>query len=266
MSQKASLKPSESESDFIRGIPLFSGLSQEEKDSLLKDGRVTSYQRRQTIFRQGDSLQNLYIVCSGIVQIYRSTPEGREVTLDILIGGDMTCTREIFELSGVHTANAAAVNGATIMSFPKVWLLDAARKNSVFALNLLSAISRRARMTEVDAEHQATMSAPQLVACFLQVLCATYNFNPRGFDLPISKSLIASRLGMELETFSRALPVLKKYGITVRGKTVVFHDFPSLEEHVCGHCSVMDTCSARKMVRQKRDEVRQLSRAEFQLV
>lgn len=162
--------------------------------------------------------------------------------------------------------NAAAVNTTTVVSFPKVWLLESAQKNSVFAINLLSAISRRSRMIEVDAEHQATMSAPQLVACFLQHLCASYDFNPRGFDLPISKSLIASRLGMELETLSRALPVLKKYGITVKGKHVMFHDFPSIEQHVCERCSVMETCQARKSVRQKRDVAARVVKADFQLV
>ena len=45
-----------------------------------------------------------------------------------------------------------------------------------------------------------------------------------GFTLPFKKSLIASRLGMELETLSRALPKLKEHGITVKGSQVVFHD------------------------------------------
>ena len=250
----------------IRKIPLFSGFTEEEKDELFKDGRVTSYQRRQTIFRQGDALQNLYIVCSGTVQVFRETPDGREITLDILSTGDIACTREIFELSSTHLANAIAVNDAVVMTLPKAWLVKTAQKNPMFALNLLSVISRQSRMIEVDAEHQATMSAPQLVACFLQHQCAAHGFNPRGFELPVSKSLIASRLGMELETLSRSLPVLKKYGMTVKGKQVVFHDFPSIEQNVCSHCSVMDTCQARKLVRQKKDEVAQTLKTDFKLV
>ena len=248
---------------FLRDIPLFSGLGKEEKDSLLKDGRISTYRRRQTIFRQGDPLQNFYIVCNGTVQVFRQTPEGREITLNILTAGDMACSREIFELSSVHIAHAASVNDASVMSFPRKWLLEAARKNGDFALNLLSALSRQSRMTEVDAEHQATMSAPQLAACYLQHLCALHGLNPREFELPVSKSLIASRLGMELETLSRALPVLKKYGITVKGKNVVFHDFPAIEQHVCGHCSVMESCQARKIVRQKKEAARL---ADFRLV
>ncbi len=251
MLPKTSVNLNENEQHFIRNIPLFGGLTEGEKQTLLKDGRLHTYQRRQTIFRQGDPLQNLYVVSSGIVQVFRETPNGQEMTLDILIPGDMTCTREICELSTVYTAHAVAVNSAVVLALPKSWLLETAQRNGVFAMNLLAALSRRSRMTEVDAEHQATMSAPQLVACFLQHMCSDHNFNPTSFDLPISKTLIASRLGMQLETFSRTLPALKKYGITVSGKNVSFRDFGSVEKNVCEHCSVMDTCHAYKKISTK---------------
>ncbi len=257
-------KPDEYAPVFIREISLFSGIAEEEKDALLTGGEVCSFQRGQTLFRQGDILGNFYVVCSGLVQLSRISPGGHEVTLDILIAGDMTCAKEIFELSEVHMVNAFAVNNTVVMAFPKAWLLEAARKNGVFALNLLSAISRLARMIEVDAEHQATMSAPQLLACFLMHLCVRYNFDPGGFDLPMRKSLIASRLGMELETLSRALPMLGKYGLAVKGKHVIFHDLPGVDAHVCSHCSVRETCQARASLWQKREPDR-LLKAELRL-
>jgi CRP/FNR family transcriptional regulator, dissimilatory nitrate respiration regulator len=266
MPRNAAFKPNLAEPEFVRGLHFFAGLTAEEKDALLKDGQVRSYRRRQVIFRQGDPLANFYLIYSGTVQLFRETPDGREVTLDILTAGDVACITEIFELSGVYAANAVAVKEAVVMALPKRWLLETAQKNGVFALGLLSAISSQSRAVEVDAEHQATMSAPQLVACFLQHLCAAHDFNPLGFDLPVSKSLIASRLGMEIETLSRALPALRKFGITVKGKQVMFQDFPGIEEHVCGHCSVMETCRARQAVRRKGEEAACQSRESFRLV
>lgn len=242
---KYSLLKSDYDPDFIKSLSLFSGLAEEEKNALLQGGQILSLRRGQSLFRQDDNLGSFYVVCNGLVKVSRVTPDGREVTLDILVSGDMTCAKEIFELSDVHMVNAMAISDTIVMSFPKNWLLETAQKSGVFALNLLAAISRSARMTEMDAEHQATMSAPQLLSCFLIHLCERYNFDPRGFLLPLSKSLIASRLGMELETLSRTLPVLKKYGITVKGKNVALNDFPGIDEHVCNHCSVRDTCEAR---------------------
>ncbi len=203
---------------------------------------------------RGEPLHSFYMVCSGIVRLSRVTPNGREVTLDILIEGDMACAKEIFEMRDTHMVTASAVKPAKIMVFPKRWLFETAQKNSVFAINLLAAISRRAQMVELDAEHQATMSAAQLAACFLMHLCNDHRFDPHGFDLPFSKSLIASRLGMELETLSRTFPVLEKYGISIKGKHVVLRDLEAADAHVCDNCSVRESCRARLSLQRQRDD------------
>jgi len=94
------------------------------------------------------------------------------------------CESEILDACRSHRVNALAVEDSVVMAFPATWLKDTAKKHPVFALNLLSLISQHAHMAELEAEHQATMSAAQLVACFLQRLCVLYHFSPNGFDLP----------------------------------------------------------------------------------
>ena len=95
------------------------------------------------------------------------------------------------------------------------------------------------------------MSAAQLVACFLQRLCVLYSFNPKGFDLPYSKTLIASRLGMELETFSRTLAKLKEHGISVEGSRVMITDLNRIEDYVCGMCSVSGECATHQAMEKR---------------
>src|SRR5471030_2400757 len=98
------------------------------------------------------------------------------------------------------------------------------------------------------------MSAAQLVACFMQRLCVLYDFNPAGFDLPYSKTLIASRLGMELETFSRTVAKLKEHGITVEGTHVEIHDLGRVEQYVCGFCSIAEDCPTHQAMEKKASE------------
>lgn len=98
---------------------------------------------------------------------------------------------------------------------------------------------------------QATMSAAQLVACFIQRLCVLYDFDPKGFDLPYSKTLIASRLGMELETFSRTLAKLKVNGIMVEGNRVTIHDLERIGQYVCGFCSISGECATHEEMEKK---------------
>jgi CRP-like cAMP-binding protein len=240
--------------DIIKGLPLFSGLTEQDKDTLLKAGRLHRFTRGEHLFMHGDPIKHFYIVCRGTVQLFRENPDGHEKTTDVRIAGQTIAKAEIFEAVRVHQVNAVAVEDSVVMEFPMAWLKESARKYSAFALNLLSAISKHAREMEVEAEHQATMSAPQLVACFLQRVCILHDFNPCGFELPYSKTLIASRLGMELETFSRTLSKLKEHGITVEGTRVTIHDLGGIDRYVCAHCSVAEDCQTHQILGDKAAE------------
>lgn len=230
----------------VRGMPLFAGLSEHEKDVLIQSGRVRQCPRGKMLFAHGEPVTNFYIIIKGVFQMFRTNAEGHEKTIEILKAGQTMCKSEILDSCRNHRLNALPVEDSTVLEFPLNWLRESAKKSSVFALNLLSRIAHQAHMAEIEAEHQASMSATQLVACFLQQLCVLYHFDPKGFDLPYSKTLIASRLGMELETFSRTLTKLKEQGITVEGTHVKIHDLKRIEHYVCGLCSIAEECETHQ--------------------
>jgi len=241
-------------SDIVRTLPLFSGLTEQDKAALLAGGCIRQCKRGQLLFRHGDPVTHFYIVVSGTVQLFRENPDGHEKTIDVLKAGQTMCESEIMGSCRHHRVNAIAVDDAAMMEFPVAWLKETAKKYSTFALNLLSLIAQQVHLAEVEAEHQATMSATQLVGCFLQRLCMLYDFSPKGFDLPYSKTLIASWLGMELETFSRTVAKLKDHGITMQGTHVVIHDLKRIEQYVCGFCSIAEDCPTHQAMEKKASE------------
>ncbi|MDB2415204.1 helix-turn-helix domain-containing protein [Rickettsiales bacterium] len=97
------------------------------------------------------------------------------------------------------------------------------------------------------------MTATQMVACFLQRLCILYGHDPQDFELPYSKTLIASRLRIELETFSHTLKRLKKEGITVEGKDVSFTNKQKTGHFVCDECSLSEDCPAHVHLHKSKD-------------
>jgi CRP/FNR family transcriptional regulator, dissimilatory nitrate respiration regulator len=230
---------------------LFSGLTEQEKETLLKGGRLRQAPRGEMIFAQGDSVTHFYVLIKGTVQLFRANAEGHEKTIEVLKAGQTMCEGEILDSCRAHRVNAVAVEDSVVIEFPVLWLKETAKKYNAFALNLLSLISKHAHMAEVEAEQQATMSAPQLVACFIQRMCVLYDFDPKGFDLPYSKTLIASRLGMELETFSRTLNKLKEQGISVEGTQVKITDLKRVEHYVCGICSIAEDCPTHQALQKK---------------
>lgn len=243
--------PSTIPPDIIRTLPLFSGLTEQDKDTLIKGGRIRNCPRGKILFAHGEPVTHFYLIVKGTFQLFRASPEGSEKTIDLLKSGQTMCESEIMDACRSHRVNSMPVEDSTVLEFPVAWLKETAKKHSAFALNLLSLISGQAHLAEVEAEQQATMSAAQLVACFMQRLCVLYDFNPGGFDLPYSKTLIASRLGMELETFSRTLSKLKEHGISVLGNHVSIHDLSRIEQYVCSICSISEDCTTHQAMEQK---------------
>lgn len=227
----------------INKIHLLAGLSEQEKSALLEDAKLRELPRKAILFAHGEPVQHFYMILEGTIHLYRTTPDGNHKTTNILRAGQTLCEAEILDACKNHRVNAIALENTTLLEFTVQWLKSNAKNHSNFALNLLSSISHQLHLAEIEAEQQATMSAMQLIACFLRRTCVLYGFDPKGFDLPYSKTLIASRLGIKLETFSRKIKELRDFGINVTGSRVSITDLKSVQKHVCSFCSVSEECA-----------------------
>ncbi len=246
----------------MQTLPLFSGLSEHEKNAVTQSGNMRRYTSGDRVFLYGDRIEHFYIILEGAVQLYRETPDGHEMTTDVLIAGDTIGETEILQSGTTHQFNALAVKETALMEFPTNWLKENVKRHPILALNLLSMLSRRAHIATVEAEHKTTMSAAQQISCFLERLCVLHDFDPKGFQLPYSKTLIASRLGMELETFSRALSKIRDHGIAVKGMNVAFTNFEKMEHFACSHCSIAGDCPEHEALKaQSQTPQRHISQA-----
>ena len=78
-----------------------------------------------------------------------------------------------------------------------------------------------------EIEQLKARSAPQRIAAFF-VETATARSGCATIALPYEKSLIAGRLGMKPESFSRALGRLVEYGVAVDRDSVTIQDVAKL--------------------------------------
>jgi CRP-like cAMP-binding protein len=174
----------------LESQPLFEELSEEENDQLLANSRPRYFERGTFLFMQGDMITNFYIIRSGTVQIFRDTPDGHEVTSDFLIAHDFINADEIITNQTTHNKNARTVGDVTLIEVPISWMNDNLSKYNNMAALIITSLSRRLQGSQIEAEHQSTMSAAQIVACYLQRLCLVNGLNPNKFELPYSKTLV----------------------------------------------------------------------------
>lgn len=240
--------------DTLKVLPLFADLTREDSSLVIQNSRIRQCERGQFLFAHGDKAMHFYIVCRGTIQMFRETPDGHEVTSDILIAGDSIGAEEVVQSNSSYQSNARAVDNATLLEVPISWMKEHLKNFDHLALKLLKDISTRLRSAQIESEHLSTMSAAQIVACYLQKLCVLYNFDPQGFELPYSKTLIASRLHMELETFSRSLKKLREQGLVVTGTHVTFKNAHRTSQFACNNCSVSEDCPTHQQLYAKLHE------------
>ncbi len=238
----------------FRALPLFASLNADEAALLIRNSRISQCKRGRFLYMHGDANNYFYVVCRGTVQVFRETPDGHEITSNILIAGDTINADEVVSGLTIHMANARAVDELAVLEIPVKWLRENLKDLGSLSAHLLTGLADRLRSAEMEAEHLTTMSAAQIVACYLQKICVLYNFDPHGFELPYSKTLIASRLRMELETFSRTLQKLKDQGVTVTGSHVSFSNIRKAENFSCSECSIAEDCATHRLLHARLDQ------------
>lgn len=235
-------------------LPLFHDISDRERDELIKAGKARHFAKGDLLFMHGDPLGSFYIVTDGAIRQFRETPDGKEITVGLAVRGDVVGGSHIFESFKSYQWSAVAAENTTVLEYPIFWFKERIKTHGALALNMLAALSQDTHRAAIDAEHLITFTAAQRVACFLLRLCALYHFNPQAFELPYSKTTIASKLGMELETFSRTLQKLKEVGVEVKGAQVAIRDLHALECFMCGHCSVSEDCATMEALQRCRSK------------
>ncbi|OGO17560.1 MAG: hypothetical protein A2Z15_08420 [Chloroflexi bacterium RBG_16_50_11] len=109
--------------EFLKSIPYLKELGSEQIARLAKEVVELSFDRGQVIFLEGEPCRGLYVVRSGRVRIFKTSPEGREQVLLITRPGDTFNFVPVFD-GGANPASAAALDTAVVYLIPKEALVS----------------------------------------------------------------------------------------------------------------------------------------------
>ncbi len=109
--------------DFLKSVPYFEGLGNEEMERISRNLQELSFARGEVVFLEGESCHGLYVVKSGRVRIFKSSPEGREQVLFIAQAGDTFNDVPVFD-GGPNPASASALDLSVVYLIPKETLIS----------------------------------------------------------------------------------------------------------------------------------------------
>lgn len=229
------------------------GFFEEADDTFFKNltekSRVISAIKGQVLFIHEEPAESFYMILKGWVKLYRETLYGAQAVVDILNDGHLFGETSLFH-DDLYPYSAEATEATEILALPISVLKKEIENNPKLALAMLSAMARYRKHQDQELEHRTLQNAPQRIGCFLLRLADQTQTGPVTIHLPYDKTLVASRLGMQPETFSRALGKLKDAtGIQVKGATIVMDSLDQLSDFSCMACSSEFPCNDLKSVK-----------------
>lgn len=212
----------------IHKAPLFSGLFAEELDDLLSHARTRPVKAHEVIFAEGDKAEAFYFIVTGAVRLYRLSARGDEKVIEILMAGSTFAEAVVF-LGGRYPVYAAALSETRLVEIPTNDFIRALKANGGMALRMLASISMRLHQLINDVQALTLETAGQRVAGYL-LEQSPPDASSADVHMVTHKNVIASRLGVKAETFSRVLATLRDLGlITVAGSDIHITDRSGLE-------------------------------------
>lgn len=213
----------------LHALPLFAGLSADSLMDLLGDSAVRMHGKRKILFLQGDPATHFFVVLSGWVKLFRLRPDGAEVVVEIFGPGESFAEGAVHMPEG-YPVSAEMVEEGRLLAVPTAAFGQRVRQDPNLAISMLASMAVRLKELVNRIEKKETQTAAQRVADFLLKFGGPAG-TEAGADaahvvvqLPYDKQLIANRLGMKPETFSRALSTLRGQGVHVEGARAEIRD------------------------------------------
>lgn len=215
-------------------LALFRELSDAQRAPLAAGARPQRIVRGEVLFRRGDPATEIHVVVYGRIKLSFVSPAGTEKVVDI-IGPGGSYGEAVLFLETPHVVTAQALADSLLLCLPKDLVFERIDNDPQFARRMLGGLSRRLQKLVADVESYSTRSGTERLIGFLLHDCGGEAEEETGvleLEFPVAKGVIASRLNLTQEHFSRILHDLTALGlIEVQGRRVRVLDLNRLRGH-----------------------------------
>jgi CRP/FNR family transcriptional regulator len=203
----------------LRQLPVFSELDDTALRRLTERCVPRTVSAGHVLFTAGEECRGLYVVASGRVRIFRTSPEGKEQVLHIEGAGRPVAELPLFD-GGTYPASAMAIEETRLVFLPRADFEHLYRTHPDVAHAIIRGLGKRLRHLVQVTETLAFRD----VAARLAMLLSRYAENtgtrtPNGVELTLGRTQeeLALEIGTARESVSRAMKELRRRGLIEPG-------------------------------------------------
>ena len=146
------MKRGNSDLEGMRRHYLFSGLDQEDFDTLMRHVSVVKLEKGEVLFHRGDKAEFFYFVDSGQLELNLIAPTGQRKVLEV-VGPERTFAEAVtFMRDHKYPVTCEALSDSVVCRIPNTAYVDLIYRNPDACMRLLGDLSRHlhARVGEIE--------------------------------------------------------------------------------------------------------------------
>ena len=200
----------------LRELELFSGLSEADIEAIGHATTMTHCLPGQVILSPDGPPERIHILKKGRVRVYRMTPDGKQLTLDIYDKGTILGDMRLLGQDSIPEAYAQTVDAAVICTITPDELRRLIERHPIVGVNIISHLSRRLQEAERELEAMAYQRVGQRLARKLTDLAARFGVQTvRGtlIQARLTQQELAEMIGTTRETLAHTLSDFRNRGL-----------------------------------------------------
>lgn len=209
----------------------FSSLTVNAKTALQLGLKRKHFERKGMLYNCGKKSNNLYILLTGEIKVYKSLADGRQQIHKIAsIPGDLIACEDLF--LDTYSSTAEAINEASVCYLEKSHLQEASNSHREIPDAMMRAMARHLNSYIRHIANLGNKNALERVASYLIFLYETHHKRKLRLDI-LAESLtrveLGDMLGITQRTLIRSLKTLEeKKIISLTRDGFIIHDMKSL--------------------------------------
>jgi len=216
------------QSEYLKSIPYFSELSSAELDAIEKFIFERTAKRGELILLEGEPVEALYFVVSGAVKCFKTSVEGKEQILSIVLPGDSFNDVSVFDGSP-SPASVQAMGSVTLYGISKKDLEIILQHHPQVSLNVAKVLASRVRQLMSLVED---LSFRHVIGRVAKILLE-YGEDRTDSKPWLTQRDMAAMAGTAREIVGRSLKTLEEEGlIRLDHHRIVITDKENLKEVV----------------------------------
>ncbi len=206
--------------DLLGSTPLFRKVDPEDRKRIAAVSRALGYQRSEMIFEEGDASDDFFAIVRGRVKVFKTTPAGKDVILEIFGPGDPLGAVAVYE-GRPYPASAMALEETTCVLVPRRAFFALLEQHPTLVRGLLLGLTQRlVELTNRIADLTGGRVEPRFARLFLKMAADLGRPDRNGTFIPmaLSRQELADLTGTTIETCIRIMSRWGKQNVVLTEK------------------------------------------------